>query len=107
MKFNDSNLYIEEHGLGYTLNIRMPDGSRNYLHTKFYRDLMTAIFHRDELIKHFMIWNNAVIGIIKDEKYYRIIISFEGDFGKARFHSRKLNLNDAIYERMQLLVADD
>ena len=107
MKFTDSNLYITEHGLGFTLNIRMPDGSRNYLHTNLYRDLATVIFHKDELIKNFMIRNDAVIGIIKDEKYYRIIISFEGDFGKARFHSRKLNLNDAIYERMQLLVADD
>lgn len=107
MKFTDSNLYITEHGLGYTINIQMPDGSRNYLHTKFYKDLTTAIFHKNELIKNFVISNDNVIGIIRDEKYYRIIVSFRGDFGQVRFHSRKLNLNDAIYERMQLLVADD
>ena len=100
MKFTDSNLYITEHRLGFTLNIQMPDGSRNYLHTEFYQDLMTAIYYRDELIKNFMI-RNDVIGISKDEKYYRIIILFEDGFGKVRFHSRKLNLNDAIYERMQ------
>ena len=86
----------------------MPDGSRNYLHTKFYEELKKTIYLKNELIENFAIRNDAVIGIIKDEKYYRIIISFQReDFGQVRFHSRKLNLNDALFERMQLLEADD
>ena len=107
MKFTESNLYITEHGVGYSLNIQMPDGSRNYLHTKPYKELNTAIFHQTEIIKKHAIQNEHAIGIISDKKYFRIIVSFKGDFGVARFHSRKLNLNDALYERMQLLVADE
>ncbi len=106
MKFTDTNLYIDKKGDGYCIKIAMPDGSRNYLHTGVYGLLDIAISDRDYIAKHNGI-NEHVIHIREDDKYFRIDISFEIDKRLIQFHSRKLNLSDAFYERLQLMVAED
>ncbi len=106
MKITDSNLYIVKHKDDYTLNVQMPDGSRNYLHSMGFQ-LQTAIGLRDEFIGHYELKADS-IQIVEDEGYYRIHFHLGGSHvQKVFFHSRKLNLQDAIYERMQLLVAED
>ena len=105
MELNEGNTYITKHDDRlYCINIEMPDGSRNYLHHKAV-DLESAIIVR-ELINECSIdhMNMAIIG---EDQYYRVIVNIADCNGdKHRFHSRKLNLNDAVYERMQLLKAE-
>lgn len=104
MEVNDGNTYITEHKEGYSLNIQMPDGSRNYLHYTC-KDLESAIIVRELINECSIDHMNLIIG--KDEGYYRLYLNINdcnGDFHK--FHSRKLNLNDVVYERMQMLVSE-
>ena len=43
--------------------------------------------------------------IVKEEKYYRICLTIKDvNDDIHEFHSRKLNLNDAIFERDQLII---
>jgi len=104
MKLTDSNVYIVAHGGQYTVNIQMPDGSRNYLHSK-QMDLDSAIITK-ELIDEQDIDHMSII-IRNDGQYYRLVAVIKCNDEVEEFHSRKLNLNDVIYERMQILVAED
>uniref|UniRef100_A0AAT9JAJ2 ORF48 n=1 Tax=Nitrosopumilaceae spindle-shaped virus TaxID=3065433 RepID=A0AAT9JAJ2_9VIRU len=109
MKLTPDNLKLIEHKDGHCLIIKMPDGSDNYLHCQNLRfnDLIRL---RNELL----IGNHGVqyihTSIVKDETYYRIHVNFtfykkigyreyssEHDV-TLDFHSRRLNLNDAIIE---------
>lgn len=104
MKLDTGNMYITEHGPMFTVNIQMPDGSRNFLHHKE-MDLDSAILIR-ELIEECSI-DHMNIAIIPEDQYYRLVANIKDCNGDGhRFHSRKLNLNDAVYERMQLLMKD-
>ena len=112
MKFDETNLYIAEHGEGYTINIQMPDGSRNYLHSAEYFSLDQAIADRDYLQNNNGI-NEHVIRIEKEgDGYYKIQVTYEKRKPESiiefiSFHSRKLNLNDAFCERMQLMITEN
>jgi len=104
MKLTVSNTYIIAHGDGFTVNIDMPDGSRNYLHSKS-TDLESAIIDR-ELIEDMDI-DHMNLKLIVDEEYYRLQLKIKDVNDDYHvFHGRKVNLNDAIFERMQLLTVD-
>lgn len=102
MKLDVSNLKVAEHKGMYTLKIIMPDGSGNYLHTGVH-DLESVLIIRSLIDEHEIYEQD--ISIISDEGYYRISLVLE-DYNndKYEFHSRKLNLNDVIFERDQLLM---
>ncbi len=111
MKLTDSNVFIMKHGPKYhRICIAMPDGSRNYLHCDIEMELQTAVENRDVLVNERLVNNYLIdegnIRIIPDGTYYRLFVVV-GNSPQLDFHSRKLNVNDAVYERMQLLVADD
>ena len=97
MKLSKKNLYIKENEKGYIVCIEMPDGSRNYLHNDPVKELLEAIwivgdFDGDTEIKE--------VEIIKDGTYYRLELDLvDGRGSHQKFHSRKLNLNDVVYER--------
>lgn len=111
MKLCEGNTYIienKEHE-AFTINIQMPDGSRNYIHSELYGRLETAIQDRTELtMKKFPITPKNIT-IAKEKKYYRIHVFFKLHLQQRKllFHSRLLNLNDVTYERMQLLMDVD
>lgn len=103
MKLDSGNTYIAKHGDGYSINIVMPDGSRNYLHNTQI-DLMSAIVIReiieDQCIDHMNL-------LIREERgYYRLVAVLKFNEDVVEFHSRLLNLNDVVYERMQLLTEE-
>lgn len=106
MEINAGNTHIVKNEKFFELRIYMPDGSRNYLHAKCLT-LEDALVSR-ELVDEITL-DHMNIGIIEDGKYYRIVtkIGVNHDETDVRFHSRKLNLNDVVYERMQLLIAED
>ncbi len=106
MKITIANTYIQQYKTGYSIHIQMPDGSRNYLHSQPF-ELQTALELRDEFVDQYLIRKES-IHVIPDGKYFRLQFHLGG--GKVQevpFHSRKLNLNDAIYERMQLLISEE
>jgi len=86
----------------YVIHIAMPDGSKNYVHCQEL-GLQDAIVYRDDLIG--LELDKESVMINEDETYYRLyipIIVGENSDKELQFHSRKLNLNDAVFERMQL-----
>lgn len=102
MKLDLSTVKIVEHKDAFTIKIMMPDGSGNYLHTGTH-DIESVIVIRD-LIMDQEIYDQQ-ISIVRDEGYYRLILTVEDcNHDKYEFHSRKLNLNDALFERDQLLM---
>jgi len=102
MELSDSNMYIEKHDNMFEIRIQMPDGSRNYLH-RIERELQSAIIVMELLDEHSIDHMNLII--TSDGSYYRIVVNIKDcNDDYHRFHSRKLNLNDALYERMQLLT---
>jgi len=104
MELNVGNTFITKHGKFYTVNIQMPDGSRNFLHHKEL-GLESALIVR-ELVEECSI-DHMNLNIIEEDKYYRLVANIKDCNGdEHRFHSRKLNLNDVVYERMQLLTAE-
>lgn len=101
MQLNEKNLYIKEHKDGYIVCIEMPDSSRNYLHCEPVKDLSEAIWIMQDFDGS-MELEDAEVN--KDGEYYRInIVLTDGRNKPQLFHSRKLNLNDAIFERRLLL----
>ena len=102
MQLDVSNLkVVTHHDGGYTLNIMMPDGSGNYLHTGNH-DMESILIIRQLLLeKEFY---DQDLKIIPDKKYYRLELTVSDvNNDKYVFHSRMLNLNDVIFERDQLL----
>ena len=102
MEVNAGNTQIVRKSSMFELRIYMPDGSRNYLHAN-HLTLEDALVSR-ELTDEITL-DHMNVGIIPDGEYYRVVtkIGVNNDETDVRFHSRKLNLNDAVYERMQLL----
>ena len=106
MKLTPANLYITKHGNGYCVNIQMPDGSRNFLHNEPVKDLIDAIFIMGSIDGEIEINHSNTI-ISEDSGYFRIKIELTDGQGKPQvFHSRKLNLNDAVYEFNQVVMYD-
>lgn len=106
MKLTDSNLRVFEYKEGYALKIMMPDGSQNYLHSGERLELIDLLEERDRLLGQEI--SSHDIGIKSDDKYFRLVVRVDdGSKDKYYFHSRKINLNDAVFERMQLIISND
>lgn len=108
MNLSSVNTHVVENPRGYEIRIGMPDGSRNFLHGGTV-DLDSAIILMELLdgcsIDHL---NLTIIRHPSYPKYYQLIANIEDcNKTKHRFHSRALNLNDVLFERMQLLTADE
>lgn len=105
MKLSESNLKVFKAEKGHCLKIIMPDGSDNYLHLQLYNDIESMCLIRDLLMDTEFYQDS--IHIIEDEGYYRLILLIKDVNGDSyEFHSRKLNLNDVVFERMQLIISD-
>lgn len=103
MKLTPKNLYIREHGLGYSVHIEMPDGSRNFLHNEPMK-LEKAIMVMHDFDGDTEL-NESNTFIIEETKYYRITVKLEDGRGEEQFfHSRKLNLNDVVEEYTMLIM---
>lgn len=104
MKLDESNLVVQRYKNGYCLAILMPDGSRNYLHTDLEMPINDTLIVRDLLLDQE--FSSQEIEVYGDGEYFRIRLELSDINGtKYTFHSRKLNLNDAVFERMQLANA--
>lgn len=104
MEVNEGNTFITERDRGYVLNIQMPYDSRNYLHNAV-QDLESTLITRD-LINECSI-DHMNIKIERSDKYFRLLVGIKDcNDDYHYFHSRKLNLNDVVHERMQLLNTD-
>ena len=106
MILTKDNLYLQEHGKDYyVICIELPDKSRNYIHSQGFI-LGTCLDIIDELIG-FDLRDANIPYLEKDGTYYRVKMTIETkDFGfndELYFHSRKLNLNDAVRERQMLI----
>ena len=103
MKLDVSNLKVFKHEKGYCLKIMMPDGSDNYLHMQLYNDIESILLIRDLLLEQEIYQPD--LQIMEDGTYYRIWLSIKDVNGDSyQFHSRKLNLNDVVFERMQIIL---
>lgn len=87
----------------FTVRIYMPDGSRNYVHSKD-MDLESAIITRELIIDQSIDHVNIVVR--RDGDYYRLVVVLKLNDDTEEFHSRKLNLNDVVFERNQLIISD-
>jgi hypothetical protein len=102
MELNAKTVYVKEKDDGYTICIDMPDHSRNYLHCETIKELWKI----QEYMKDILGLELDSVDIIKDDTYYRLQTTlFMGETAdtELHFHSRKLNINDAFYERELLL----
>lgn len=107
MKLDKSNLYIKSHGQDqFVVCIELPDNSRNFIHCQpmVLGDCVSIV---DEL-NGLDIPSDANDPYLElDGTYYRVkmtIGSQEFSFSEyLDFHSRKLNLNDAVRERQMLV----
>src|SRR3972149_8726559 len=111
MKITHNNCYLEKHDTGYSICISLPDNSKNYIHSDTLSILDLALKYRESLLLRAIEPENCKIK--EDGSYYRINVIFEiypdpfdvvSEITKLPtiyllFHSRKLNLNDAIFER--------
>lgn len=102
MKLDESNLVIDTKDKGkYVLKIMMPDGSRNYLHGLISDSINNLVIERDLLLEQ-EIYDQDV-SIAEEDSYFRLNLSIKDVNGTEHFfHSRKLNINDVIFERMQV-----
>lgn len=102
MNISFNNTYIAKHENRFAVHIEMPDGSRNFLHCKI-MDLESAIITR-ELIDGQSIdqMNLQIKKHTKYPKYYQLIASLKCNEEIEEFHSRALNINDVVFERMRL-----
>jgi len=104
MKLTEANLKVFQKSEDeFALKIIMPDDSDNYLHSGGRVDLHDVLLIRDLLLDQEIY--EPDIEIIRDEKYFRIQLKVQDvNDDKVLFHSRKMNINDVVYERMQLIV---
>ena len=102
MKLDVSNLKVFIHHEGYALKILMPDGSGNYLHNGNKEDLNETILIRDLLLEQEI--NQEELLTKEDDRYFRLELRIKDVNGLEQyFHSRKLNLNDIVFEKELLL----
>lgn len=102
MKLDEDNLKVFKHDKGHCLKIIMPDGSGNYLHLQLYNDVNSMLIIRDLLLEQEIYMQD--VEVIEDGTYYRLNVTLKDcNNDSYDFHSRKLNLNDVVYERLQIL----
>jgi len=107
MKLTKRNLYIKEiEDKQFVICIELPDNTRNYMHCQpmVLNDCYTTI---DEL-EGLDIPSDANDPYLEsDGTYYRVRMTIEPKNlsinHDLHFHSRKLNLNDAVRERQMIL----
>ena len=81
--------------------IMMPYNTGNYLHSEMKMSVNDAMLTRELLLDQE--FSNMNVSLKEDEGYYRIVLKINDVNGKeVVFHSRKLNLNDAVFEVDQL-----
>ena len=103
MMLQENNLKVFKHEKGHCLKIIMPDGSDNYLHLQFFNDVNSMTMMRDLLLDIEIFLQD--IEINEDDGYYRLHLTLKDcNDDVYPFHSRKLNLNDAVYERTQIIT---
>ncbi|MCH7561590.1 MAG: hypothetical protein IIC67_09560 [Thaumarchaeota archaeon] len=104
MKLDVGNLKVLQKKEQFVLQILMPDGSKNYLHSDLIHDINDAVKLRDELMGIVICSENILI--INVEAYFRIDVILRNDQTTKlySFHSRKLNVTDVVFEREQLLL---
>lgn len=107
MKLTEANLKVFKKSEDeFALKVMMPDGSDNYLHGGGVLEVNELLETRDSLLGQEIL--KKQIEISPKEKYFRIILRITDTRNITHyFHSRKLNLNDAVFERMQLIISDD
>ena len=108
MKLDNSNLYVKQHGKDdYIICIELPDNSRNFIHSQsmILGDCIIAV---DELNGLDIPSDANTPYLESDGTYYRVKMTIEPHnmslTESLYFHSRKLNLNDAVRERQMLLT---
>ena len=102
MKLDDRTLYVKEKEDGYVICIDMPDSSRNYLHS----DIIKNLWQVQECLNDLKGLELNGIDVEKDGTYYRLstaITVSDSEPIDLHFHSRKMNLNDAFYERSLII----
>ena len=117
MKIDEKNLYItkvveDNNKWYYELRIEYPDKSRNFLHWDDEgrtQDLNELINTKTTILSFDNEINEETCRAIDDGTYYRIeapitIPTYKSGI-EVTFHSRKLNLNDVVSERIYLLVS--
>jgi len=103
MKLDISNLKVFIHHEGYALKILMPDGSGNYLHGENHGDVNETLIVRELILDQKI--EQQELRISEDDEYFRLELNLSDINGDNHFfNSRKLNLNDAVFEREQLLI---
>lgn len=100
LKINE-NMYVQEKNGGYQICISMSDQSRNYIHCEVIKSLHEVEKYLKELDG---LEITGTVEIIKDDTYYRlhVVILVEDANRALHFHSRKLNLNDAFFEKSMI-----
>lgn len=102
MNLDVSNLKVFKHNNEFALQIIMPDESKNFLHSESFLDINDAVKIKDQLMG--MVVRSENLLILNDESYFRIDVVLRPKEKSYSFHSRKLNLNDVVFERDQLLI---
>lgn len=75
----------------------MPNNTGNYLHTEMKYSVNDALLVRELLLDQE--FTNQDVSLKEEDGYYRIILKVNDIIGQeVIFHSRKLNLNDVVYE---------
>ncbi len=100
MQLTRNNVIIEKHDDQFTVKIMMPNFSRNYLHCEK-MSLEDAVVVRDTITEQSI--DHMNLSIQESEKYFRLILKLEIGGKEIVFHSRKLNVIDAVFERDLLL----
>lgn len=81
----------------HRVQLLMPNNTGNYLHTEMKYSVNDALFVRELLLDQE--FTNQDVSLKEEDGYYRIILKVNDINGhEVIFHSRKLNLNDVVYE---------
>ena len=102
-QLDKKNLRIMKDEKGnHRLQIIMPNNTGNYLHSDDKFSVNDALLVRELLLEQEFTSND--VGILEDSEYYRVVLKIK-DVNETEymFHSRKLNLNDLIYEIDELI----
>ena len=107
MNLTPKNLYVDRHDKGYSVFISMPDGTRNFLHNEPVDNILEAILIKNSLDGSTVV-DHSNTEIIQDGTYYRIrIMLSDGEGKRQNFHSRHLNIVDAVSEYELLVRYED
>lgn len=102
-KLDRNTLTVVKHDDHHRLVLWLPNNTKNYLHTDLKMSVNDAIVSRSLLLDQEFYDQDVTLS--EDDGYYRINLVVKDVNGDSYFfHGRKLNLNDALYERDELLA---